>query len=190
MKHKKYTTTLFILTLMLASMACSIFIGGPDYPTQTIPISTSDVQSMQTQISEALIAGAESGVVTIKITESQITSLVAEKIQAQENPPFSDPQVLLRDNQMQMYGKITRGSFNANMLITANVGIDPVTSAPKVEIVSADFGPFPAPEGLNAAINAVVAEAFTGTLGPVALGFRLESITIADGVMTMIGRIK
>jgi hypothetical protein len=43
---------------------------------------------------------------------------------------------------------------------------------------------------MNAAINAVVAEAFTGSFGPVATGFRLESIVIADGVMTMTGRIK
>ena len=107
-----------------------------------------------------------------------------------ENPPFTDPQVFLRDNQMQLYGKITRGYFTANMLIAATVGIDPTSGAPKIEITSADFGPFPAPEGLNAAINAVVAEAFTGSFGPVAVGFRLESIVIADGVMTMTGRIK
>ncbi|MDD2922804.1 MAG: hypothetical protein PHQ36_11025, partial [Anaerolineales bacterium] len=146
---------LSIFVLALATMACSIFIGGPDYPTQTVPVSTSDAQSMQTQVAEALVAGAESGVVTLNITESQLTSLVALKMQEQENPPFTDPQVLLRDNQMQLYGKITRGSFTANMLVTANIGIDPVTGAPKIEITAADFGPFPAPEGLNAAINAV-----------------------------------
>ena len=179
-----------ILILMLASLACSIFIGGPDYPTQTVPVSTAEVQSVQTQIAEALIAGAESGVVTLHITESQLTSLIAARMLEKGNPPFTDPQVLLRDNQMQLYGKITRGSFTANMLITTNVSIDLTTGAPKVEIVTADFGPFTAPEGLNATVNAVVAEAFTGSLGPVATGFRLESITIANGVMTLVGRIK
>jgi hypothetical protein len=187
MKHK-ILIPLFVL--MLASMACSIFIGGPDYPAQTVPVSTSEVQNMQTQVANAFVDGAKTGVVTIKITESQLTSLVAAKMLAQENPPFTDPQVLLRDNQMQLYGKIKRGSFSANVLILATVGIDPVTGAPKVEVVSVDFGPFPAPEGMNAAINAVVAEAFTGSFGPVATGFRLESIVIADGVMTMTGRIK
>ena len=76
------------------------------------------------------------------------------------------------------------------MLITANVGIDEVTGMPKIEVSSVDLGPIPAPEGLNAAINAMIAEAFTGSLGPAATGFRLEAITIADGVMTMTGRIK
>lgn len=188
--NKKHSLTFFILILMLASMACSIFIGGPDYPTQTVPVSTSDAQSIQTQIADALTAGADSGMVTLTITESQLTALVASKLQAQQTPPFTDPQVLLRDNQMQLYGKITQGSFTANMLITANVGIDPTTGAPKVSIVTADFGPFAAPEGLNSTVDAVVAEAFTGSIGPVAIGFRLELITIADGVMTMVGRTK
>ena len=186
----KYKTLFSMLILILSSMACSIFIGGPDYPTQVVPVSTGEVQNMQTQVATALIAGAESGSVTLSVTESQITSMIAAKMEGKENPPFTDPQVLLRDNQLQLYGKIKRGSLTANMLIIATVSVDQETDAPKVEIVSADFGPFPAPEGLNAAVNAVVAEAFTGSFGPVALGFRLESITIADGVMTMTGRIK
>jgi hypothetical protein len=113
-----------------------------------------------------------------------------EKMQQQSNPPFTDPQVLLRNGQMQMYGKVKQGMFDANILITMNVGIDELTGQPKIEITSADFGPLPAPEGINAAMNAIINEAFTGSLGPVAVGFRLESIAIADGLMTLTGRIK
>jgi hypothetical protein len=61
---------------------------------------------------------------------------------------------------------------------------------PKIEVISADFGPFPAPQGVNEAISAIVAEAFTGSFGPAATGLRLETITIADGVMTLTGRLK
>jgi hypothetical protein len=39
-------------------------------------------------------------------------------------------------------------------------------------------------------MTAVITEAFTGSLGPVATGFRLESIDIANGLMTVTGRIK
>ncbi len=181
---------LSILSLALASLACSIFVGGPDYPAQTVPYSPNEVQNMRTQIEQAFLAGAESGIVTLQITESQLTSYLTEKLQAQTDPPFTEPQVLLRNGQMQIYGKVTQGIFNANILITMNVGIDEVTGQPKVEIASADFGPLPAPEGINTAMNAVIAEAFTGTLGPAAVGFRLESISIADGIMTLTGRIK
>ena len=190
MKIKTSSLTFFFITLMFASLACKVFVGGPEYPAQTVPVSADEVQNMHTQIEQAFIAGAETGIVTLQITESQLTSLIALKLQAQTSPPFTEPQVLLRDGQLQLYGKITRGSLTANISTTANVGIDETTGMPKIEIESADFGPIPAPEGLNAAISAMIAEAFTGSLGPVALGFRLETITIADGVMTMTGRIK
>ena len=190
MKTKTFSAPLFLIVLMLTSLACTIFVGGPEYTASTVPVSTDEVQNMQTQVEQALLAGAETGIVTLQITESQLTSFIALKMQEQTNPPFTEPQVLLRNGQMQMYGKIDRGMFAANMLITMNVSIDASTGLPKIEIASADFGPVPAPEGLNAAISAIIAETFTGSLGPVAIGFRLESITIADGIMTMTGRIK
>ena len=187
---KKHPLPLFSVLLLLTSLACSVFVGGPDYPEQTVTASPDEALSMQAQIEQALLAGAESGIVTLQITESQLTSFMAQKMQEQGNPPFTEPQVLLRNGQMLLYGKINRGMFDANMLITMNVNIDPATGMPKIEIASADFGPIPAPEGVNSAISTIIDEAFTGSLGPVAIGFRLESISIADGVMTLTGRIK
>lgn len=190
MKTKNVSLYLFTISLVLASMACSIFAGGPEYPAQTIPSSPTDSQSMRDQIEQALLSGAETGIVSLQITESQLTAFMVDKMAQQANPPFTDPQILLRNGQMLMYGKITRGWLTANMLITMNVGVDELTGQPKIEIASADFGPLPAPEGLTSALSAIVAEAFTGSFGPVAVGFRLESIAITDGVMTLTGRIK
>ena len=189
MKTKNYLY-LFIVSLVFASLACSINVGGPDYPAQAIPASPADAQALHDMIQQAMVTGAETGVITLSITESQITGYMAEKLSQQVNPPFTDPQVLLRNGQMQMYGKVAQGWFTANMLITMNVTIDEVTGQPKIQIASADFGPIPAPEGINNAISAIIDEAFTGSFGPVAVGFRLQTITIADGIMTITGRIK
>jgi len=190
MKTKTSSLTFFLILLVLATLACTISAGGPDYPAQTVEVSENEVLNMQTLVEQAFTAGAESGLVTLQFTESQLTSYIALKLQAQTNPAFTDPQILLRDGQMQLYGKVARSIFTANILITMNVSIDETSGLPKIEIATADFGPFPAPEGINNAISAVIDEAFTGSLGPVATGFRLEAITIADGVMTMSGRIK
>jgi len=178
MKTKFYIYLLFI-TLAVSSLACSINVGGPDYPDQTVPASSTDAQTLRDMIQQAMLTGAETGIITLQITESQLTGFMAEKLSQQANPPFTDPQILLRNGQMQMYGKITRGWFTANMLITMNVTIDEVTGQPKIQIASADFGPFPAPEGINNAISAIIEEAFTGSFGPVAVG-----------IMTLTGRIK
>lgn len=187
---KKLSILFTLVVLLAASLACNISAGGPDFPESAIPVNPQEVTSMQEQIEQALIAGAESGIVTFQITESQLTSYVSQKLAEQPNPPISEPQILLRDGQMQLYGKVSSGMVTANILIAMTVGVDEITGLPKIEIASADLGPIPAPEGLNAAISAMIGEAFTGSLGPVATGFRLESISIADGIITLTGRIK
>jgi len=180
---------LSLSALLLGTLACSIFVGGPDFPERTIPVSAEAVESLQAQIEAAVLAGAQIGDVTLQITEEQITSYIAFKMAAQENPAFQEPQVYLRDGQMQIYGKVERGYLNANVLIALTVGVDEA-GQPKIEITTADFGPFPAPDGLKQSMTAVITEAYTGSLGPVATGFRLEDISIADGLMTVTGRIK
>ena len=182
-------TFLLLLAILLISLACSIFIGGPEYPDEPIPISNEAVDSLETQIQDALQAGAENGVVTLEITEEQLTSFVSTKVAAQEPPFFYDPQIYLRNEQVKIFGKVERGNLVANFLITLTVSADE-EGKPKLEISSVDFGPFPAPDGFNQSLTAVVTEAYTGTLGPVASGFRIEAIQIADVVMTITGRIK
>ena len=197
MKTKTFVLSLFLLSLVLASLACTISVGGPDYSgLPPIPVSAEAAESLKEEIRRAFEAGAETGVVTINITEPQITSYLAARMQTDpslqqpdKKPLITDPQVYLRDGQMQIYGKTQQGIFAANIGIIVKVGVD-ANGQPLIEIVSADFGPFPAPEGLTSAITAMIKEAYTGSLGPVATGLRIESISISGGVMTITGRIR
>jgi hypothetical protein len=194
---KKYLSfPLFLLVLILASLACTVNVGGPDYSDRpTIPVSVEVAQSLREEIRRAFEAGLVSGQVTINITEPQITSVLAQRLQSDqnlqqdENPLIADPQVYLRDGQMQIFGKTRQGIFTANIGIIVAVGVDEF-GQPKIEIVSADFGPLPAPEGINNAISALIQEAYTGSIGPVATGLRIETISIGNGIMTISGRIR
>ncbi len=197
MNRKSLALPLFLLSLVLTSLACTIFVGGPDYSDlPPIPVSADSVASLREEMKRAFEAAATTGVVTINITEPQITSYLALRLQNDptlqqddSTPLITDPQVYLRDGQMQIYGKTQQGFFAANIGIILSMGVDE-TGQPKIEIISADFGPFPAPEGLKDAITAMIREAFTGSLGPVATGLRIETISIANGVMTITGRIR
>lgn len=187
---------LFLAILVLASLACTVSVGGPDYSDRpVIPVSTEAAESLRDEIRRAFEAGAVSGEVTIQITEAQLTSVLAQRLQSDpslqqdKKPLITDPQVYLRDGQMQVFGKTQQGIFTANIGIVIDVGVDE-NGKPKIEIASADFGPLPAPEGLTAAISAMIEEAYTGAVGPVATGLRIQSITIADGIMTITGRIR
>jgi hypothetical protein len=196
MKKAVYALPIFLLTLLLTSLACTMNVGGPDYSNlPTVPVSTEYARSIQDEVQRAFQEGAQTGTITLKLTEQQITSYIAEKLQTdprlQQNgqPLINDPQVFLRDGQMKIYGNTQQGPFTANIGIIVDVSVDE-NGQPKVDIASADFGPLPAPEGLRDTVAAMIREAYMGSLGPVATGLRIENISIADGVMTVTGRIK
>jgi hypothetical protein len=197
MNLKKLALPIFLLSVVLTSLACTVFVGGPDYSSlPAIPVSAEAIQSMQDEVKRAFEAGAQTGTITLNFTEEQITSYIAARFQSdttlqQDNkqPLITDPQVYLRDGQMQIYGKTKQGMFTANIGIIVSVGVDE-NGQPKIDIVSADFGPLPAPKGLNEAVAAMVREAYVGSLGPVATGLRIETITIANGIMAITGRVR
>ena len=175
--------------LALAILACSMNIGGPVYPTPGIPVSTEAVGELQSSLETAVAEGAVSGQITVIITEPQLTSYLYYKLQSQPQRLIENPQVYLRDGQLQVYGTVSRGYFQATSGIILKAGVDDQGQL-MIELISADFGPLPVPDGLLEIITATIQEAYTGALGPVATGFRLQSITIADGTMTIIGQTK
>lgn len=197
MKIKLRGLPLFLISLVLTSLACTIFVGGPDYSSlPPIPVSAEAAESIKDELRRAAEAAVQTGSMTVNLTEPQITSYLAARLQtdpslqqSDKKPLITDPQVYLRDGQMQIYGKTQQGMFAANIGIIVNMGVD-LNGQAQIDVVSADFGPFPAPEGLKDAITAMVREAYTGSLGPVATGLRVETISIANGIMTVTGRIR
>jgi hypothetical protein len=180
---------LTLIALIAASLACTVFIGGPDYPDTRIPVSTEAVDSFKAEVKKAFEDGAFTGQIALTINQEQLTSLLAFKLQEKQDPFITDPQVYLKPGTIEIFGRAHQGYFEATVgiVVTASVNAD---GQPEVQITKADFGPLPAPKGLNQTITKLVQEAFTGSLGPAATGFRLESITISDGDMLLAGRVK
>jgi hypothetical protein len=189
MKTHKISIILGMLTLAMVILACTINIGGPDYPSPVIPVSTDATGEMVSSMQTAVAAGSTTGQVTLVITESQLTSYLTYKLEAQADPFLTNPQVYLQNGQIQLYGTAKKGYFEATAAIILTAGVDDQGHL-AVELTSADFGPLPVPAGLTEIITASLQEAFTGAIGPTATGIRLESVTIADGEMTILGQIK
>jgi len=189
MNGRRLSLFMVLYIFSLAILACTINIGGPLFPDQRIPVSTEAVGNLQTALQTAVADGEVSGQVTLVISETQLTSFLAIKLQTQTQPIFTDPQVYLQDGHVRIYGIAQQGYLQANIEIVLTAGVDEQGQL-KIELTSADFGPLPLPASLKDAATATIQEALTGAIGPAALGFRLESITIADGKMTIIGRTK
>lgn len=175
--------------LLMATLACTMNIGGPAYPHQQVPVSTEAAGELQSNLQTAVSAGAESGQVTLVLTEPQLTSYLATQIKTQSQPLFTDPQVFLRNNQIQIYGTVTQGFFQTTIQIVVVARVDSQGNV-LIDVSNADFGPLPVPAGLKETVTAAIQEAYTGAIGPAAIGFRLESITVENGTMTIVGHTK
>ncbi len=189
MNIRKISLLVGAIAPALTILACTMNIGGPDYPTPAIPVSTEAVGELRSSMETAAAAGALSGQITLTITEPQLTSFLFYKLQAQTQPLITNPQVFLRDGQIQLYGTARKGYFVATARIILSAGVDDLGQI-KIELTSADFGPLPVTDGLKEIITATIQEAYTGALGPVATGFRLQSVNITDGIMTIVGQTK
>lgn len=178
-----------ILATLPASLACSLFLGGPTYPDPPVPVSTGAASALQSALDQSLTQAAQSGTLTVELTESELTSYLATELARQTAPPITNPQVTLRDGQLRLYGTTQAGVFVANVGLAATFAVDQ-NGQPQILVTQAEYGPFPAPSAFTDGLSALLAEALTGTFGPAAIGFRLESITVADGKLVLTGRVK
>jgi hypothetical protein len=189
MKIHKLSILAGLIVLLSSILACTINVGGPAYPDQRIPVSTEAVGDFMNAMQTSVAAGADSGQVTLVITEAQLSSYLAYQLQQSSQLPLTNPQVYLQDGKIEIYGTAQQGYFQATVQIVVTAGVD-AQGQLKIDLASADFGPLPVPAGLKDMITTSVQEAYTGAIGPAATGFRLETITIANGTMTVTGRTK
>jgi len=70
MRKKTYSFPLFLLSLVLTSLACVVFVGGPDYSNlPPIPVSAEAAESIKAEIQRAVQAAADTGVLTVNLTD-------------------------------------------------------------------------------------------------------------------------
>ncbi len=180
---------LVILVMLLANLACQIDIGGPDRPGEAIlkdPAQATEVAQIWSQaITESLSAGQ----VVVIFNEIQITGFFANRLNTESSPLLQEPQIYLRDGQIQVYGIFERGILKSSVLMRVEPTID-IDGQLSLQVIEASVGPIPAPQLLMETISALVTEALTGSIGSLATGIKLSSLAIADGEMSIVGEIR
>lgn len=181
----------FILgsSLILASLACQVQLGGPRPAVPPIEFASDSSADLAEAWEAALEDSGGTGEVAIRVNESQLNAFLGEWLEADANPLILQPQVYLRQDQIDVYGITTYGIFQ----VSVHVSIRPVLNPDgrlEFEIISASFGPSPAPEIVKDAVSKLISEAVSGAFGPLATGIRVTSIAITDGQMTIVGTIQ
>lgn len=177
------------MSLVVSVIACQIDVGGPEPPGVSIPIQPSEAELLRSKWQSALESAAETDQVSILIDEAQMTAFLAERIADRDQPLIREPQVYLRDNQIQIFGIAERGILKATLLITVTPEITEDGDI-LFELSEASVGPVPAPSALKSTISAVLTEAFTGSIGSLATGIKISSLAIANGEMTIVGELR
>lgn len=187
---KKHQVVAWILLVfpVLTALACGngpLAVGGPTPEYPTVAVSTESAGSLVDKLSAL---NAATGEVTVSITETELTSFMADKLTSVPDATFSDPQVFLRDGKIKMYATVTTSNFTANALIVLNTVV--VDGKVTTTIERADFGPIPAPTRLLDSLTETINDDLLSLMDKLPAGVQLKSIAIADGVMTLTANVK
>jgi uncharacterized protein YpmS len=175
--------------LIIVTLACNLTSKKAETPLETIPVSTEAVESLKQDIQQADEEMRTSGSTTLVISESELTSLVVFELQSQEIPIIQDPQIYLRDGQIKVIGKVQEGGGTFPLEVALAVNVDSQGSL-DYQVVSAQLGPLPVPDVLLSQLSEQLDAAFASKISPQLEDVFVDSLVIADGVMTIQGHMR
>jgi hypothetical protein len=106
-----------ITALVVAILACNF--GRT--PPPTVAVSNEAAQELQQGVATALQEAANTGSMTLNITESQLTSALALALQEKSSLPIKDVQIHLNDELVTVTGSVTQQNITLPVQIEAEV---------------------------------------------------------------------
>ncbi len=183
-KPSNLTIILLMALMMLVLLACNMPTNSRNKST---PVVASTVEATAAaSIWENNFENAPAGKLSLTFTESQLTSALDQFLKAQPTKVMSEPQLLLRDGKMDLYGKVTQGPITTDLHLNMEAVIG-ASGKPEVNIVSGELGPVPLPDALRSSLDSVIDSAIEALLKEDRFGFTIESIVIGDGLLTISG---
>ena len=185
MKNTQMRLFLGTLAIAAAMIACSI-PTGPDRPPTPILLTTEEIQQFEGDIKATLANPAQSGEVTVTITEQQLHSYLIAKLAEDPNLPITEPQVALADGQVEVYGKVNQSGVTANLQVVLKPRIDE-NGSPKLDVASINLGPFPVPDTLRDRVQAMADDALADSLASAQGRFQVTNVVVTDEAVTITG---
>ena len=172
----KLLTILSVLALI--SLACNL--GGPT--ADTTPFPTLDPSALAESLKTSIVITPETGIAVLTLDEQQVTSYLSQKIDEQPDSPFGNPQVVLQDGKMVIYGTAAVSKVTANIKLVIKIIID-AQGAPSIDLESANFGPIPVPPSLTDYLTGMLSQAVEDGFGSNPEQLRILDVQITDGLM-------
>jgi hypothetical protein len=178
-----------LAALGLAGLACSpnLGIGAPTPPASPIAVSTEAAGQLEGAWATA-VANVDHGIVTVIMTEQQLTSYAALKLTSDPNTPITDPQIYLRNGKLILYGKVKTNNLTLPAALVLRV-VPTAAGAISVTLDAANVGPIPLPSSLRDSLASNVNDLIAQNAGANSTGFKVTDVAIADGKLTLTGSL-
>ena len=177
--------------LFLTSLACSL--GGSNSSDQLqppggpIPISPEAADRLRQNFNQALQEAGGNRESQLRITNEEITSLVAVELTETGRIPVTDPQVWFTAGRIFMTSQVqVFGPTKLNSVIVATAVVD--NGQMVVEVEEAQMGPFDFPDQLLESTTQTINETVTSIL--VGADLEITRLEILEGEMFVVGTRK
>jgi uncharacterized protein YpmS len=185
--YKFYRNSIFlILVFVLTSLACRLGAEKIQKPVETIPVSTQAVATLEQKLLDSVEQAGQGGTVEIIIREEELTSLIALRFSEQTSVPVTDLQVFLREGQVQLLGNVLMGELAVPVVVFFEPQINS-SGQLHLTLVSFQMGPLEVPDSLKDTIQEQVDQLITDLIQRSESSYYIESVTIADGNLTLRG---
>jgi uncharacterized protein YpmS len=157
-------------------------------PADEIPITTEAVQDLEYNIETAVAIAESSGVVSLVITQEQLSSLVAFQLSDMPEPTINDIQIYLQSGQMVISGTVVQEGMNLPATAIVMVRGDSQGEL-IVDITSAKVGPIEVPDNMKQLLSQEIENAIESQVRTEAGNLRIDTIQIEDGQMIITGSL-
>ena len=182
---------IIVLSLLLAgTLACSLGSNESDAlhpPGGPIPISREAADRLKKNFNQALQEAGGNHESQLRITNEEITSLVATELTETGQIPVTDPQVWFTAGRIYMTSRVQLlGPIRLNSVIVATAVVD--NGQMLVRVQEAQMGPFDFPDRLLESTTQTINETMAGIL--VGADLDITRLEILEGEMFVIGTRK
>jgi len=180
MRERRELVRILLPILMLVGVACgpcNLLTGGTEQPTPPHPIvvSTEAAGQLESRIQQNL-TGQPGQQFILRMTDSEVTSLVSTELAKYSESPLSDPQIWFTKGKIYGTGKVSNVlPIDAEIHIVASARIEDGRVLVVIEDVSA--GAVPIPQSLLDTVSQSINE----TVDELQLDVQVTALEILEG---------
>ena len=178
MQKRSLLVRLLLPLILLAGVACgpcSLLSGQSPTPPHPIPVSTEAAGQLESRIQQNL-SGEPGQQFILRMTDAEVTSLVATELAQYDESPIADPQIWFTKGKVYATGRLTNVlPIETDVFIVASAWVQDGKVLVEIEEISA--GAWPIPDGLLETVSQSANE----TVEELQLDVEITALEILEG---------